>query len=87
MNLIYKERGSVEANFSLHGCKTANFTYFKKVSRVCALSYFLSHTCCDQKSIIIRFPDDTCFLIIVKSFREVCIFDRNRSNHFTLRHI
>ena len=24
------ERGSVEANFSLHGCKTANFTYFKK---------------------------------------------------------
>ena len=30
MNLIYMERGSVEANFSLHGCKTANFTYFKK---------------------------------------------------------
>ena len=29
-NLIYMERGSVEANFSLHGCKTANFTYFKK---------------------------------------------------------
>ena len=30
MNLIYMERGSVEANFSLHDCKTANFTYFKK---------------------------------------------------------
>ena len=30
-----------------------------------------------KKSIIIRLPDDTCFLIIVKSFREVCIFDRN----------
>ena len=30
MNLIYMERGSVEANFSLHGCKAANFTYFKK---------------------------------------------------------
>ena len=30
MNLIYMERGSVEANFSLHGCKTSNFTYFKK---------------------------------------------------------
>ena len=30
MNLIYMERGSVEANFSLHGCKTANFTYFSK---------------------------------------------------------
>ena len=30
MNLIYMERGSVEANFNLHGCKTANFTYFKK---------------------------------------------------------
>ena len=26
MNLKYMERGSVEANFSLHGCKTANFT-------------------------------------------------------------
>ena len=71
------ERGSVEANFSLHGCKTANFTYFKKVSGDCALSCFRSHRCCNQKSIIIRFPDDTCFLIIVKSFREVCIFDRN----------
>ena len=30
MNLIYMERGSVEANFSLHSCKTANFTHFKK---------------------------------------------------------
>ena len=30
MNLIYMERGSVEANFSLPGCKTADFTYFKK---------------------------------------------------------
>ena len=77
MNLIYMERGSVEANFSLHGCKTANFTYFKNVSGVCALSCFRSHTCCNQKSIIIRFPDDTCFLIIVKSFREACIFDCN----------
>ena len=38
MNLIYIERGSVEANFSLHGCKTANSTYFKNVSGVCALS-------------------------------------------------
>ena len=27
---IYMERGSVEANFSLHGCKTANYTDFKK---------------------------------------------------------
>ena len=43
MNLIYKERGSVEANFSLHGCKTANFTYFKKVSGVCALSWVGCH--------------------------------------------
>ena len=49
----------------------------KNVSGVCALSCFQSHTCCNQKSIIIRFPDDTCFLIIVKSFREACIFDRN----------
>ena len=30
MNLIYMERGSVETNFSLHGCKMANFTYLKK---------------------------------------------------------
>ena len=28
-------------------------------------------------AIIIRLPDDTCFLNNVKSFREVCIFDRN----------
>ena len=48
----------------------------KQVSGVCAVPCFRSHTCCNQKSIIIRFPDDTCFLIIVKSFREVCIFDR-----------
>ena len=47
MNLIYMERGSVEANFSLHGCKTANFTYFKNVSGVCALSCFRGHTCCN----------------------------------------
>ena len=67
----------VEANFSLHGCKTANFTYFKKVSGVCALFCFHGHTCCNQKSIIIRLQDDTCFFIIVKSFREVGIFDRN----------
>ena len=25
------ERGSEGANFRLHGCKTANFTYFKKI--------------------------------------------------------
>ena len=38
MNLIYMERGSVEANFSLHGCKTANFTYFKKrFRRLCSV--------------------------------------------------
>ena len=49
----------------------------KIVSGVCALSCFRSHTCCNQKLIIFRFPDDTCFLIIVKSFREACIFDRN----------
>ena len=30
-----------------------------------------------NKSIIIRFPDDTCLFIIVKSFREVGILDRN----------
>ena len=76
MNLIYMERGSVEAN-CLHGCKTANLPILKNVSGVCALSCFRSHTCCNQKSIIIRFPDDTCFLIIVKSFREAYIFDRN----------
>ena len=80
MNLKYMERGSVEANFSLHNqvakrliLPISNFN----VSGVCALSCFQSHTCCNQKSIIIRFPDDTCYLIIVKSFREACIFDRN----------
>ena len=31
----------------------------------------------NKKAIIIRLPDDTCFLNNVKSFREVCIFDRN----------
>ena len=30
MNLIYMETGSVEANFSLHGCKTAKFHLFQK---------------------------------------------------------
>ena len=76
MNLIYMERGSVEANFSLHGCNLI-LPILKNFSGVCALSCFRSHTCCNQKSIIIRFPDDTCFLIIVKSFREDCIFDSN----------
>ena len=38
MNLIYMERGSVEANLSLHGCKTANFTYFiKRFRRLCSV--------------------------------------------------
>ena len=78
MNLIYMEGGSVEANFSLHGCKTANFIYFKKVSGVRALSCFRGHACCNQ--IINHNSISRChlfFLIIVKSFREVCIFDRN----------
>ena len=81
MNLIYMERGSVEANFSLHGCKTANFTYFKKIFPefvLCPVSGVIRAV--TKKSIIIRFPDDTCFLIIVKSFREVCIFDRNNKS-------
>ena len=77
MNLIYMERGSVEANFSLHGCKTAYFTYFKKrVRSLCSVLFPESYVM-HVKSIIIRFPDDTCFLIIVKSFREACIFDHN----------
>ena len=70
MNLIYMERGSVEAKFSLHGCKTANFTYFKKKFPefvLCPISGVIRAV--TKKSIIIRFPDDTCF--------EVCIFDRN----------
>ena len=37
-----------------------------------------------KKSIIIRFPDDTCFLIIVKPFREVCIFGRNVKSYHNL---
>ena len=56
------KRGSVEANFSLHGCKTANFTYHSKKFPAfvrCPVSGVIRVV--TKKSIIIRLPDDTCF--------------------------
>ena len=69
-------------------CFSFTFTYFKKVSGVCALSRFRGHTCCNQKNQS-QFDFQMTlvfFLIIVKSFREVCIFDCN-VKYFTIRPI
>ena len=62
MNIIYMQRGSVEANFRLHGCKTANFTYFQKKFPAfvrCPVSGVIRVV--TKKSITIRLPDDTWF--------------------------